>query len=177
MPPPLWYQPLKSEGHALREGYHSNFCIHKWNHSARTCEWGGSVEMVVFTIRSSLVPTVMHCQVSTPIGSSLNVHLIKHTLLVFTVISSEHITCLWSASEVSSANVRDRVTAFLSMLESPRSANMWFNDPDASPVLSQIFKTYHAERHALQRSGVEQQPVITMQRGTRYRGVAWSSSK
>jgi hypothetical protein len=46
--------------------------------------------------------------------------------------------------------MHDLVIAFLSMLESPRSANMWFNDPDAAPVLSQIFKTYHAERHALQ---------------------------
>ncbi|XP_067001882.2 ubiquitin-associated domain-containing protein 1 [Anabrus simplex] len=40
--------------------------------------------------------------------------------------------------------------AFLSMLENPGSANMWINDPDASPVLSQIFKTYHAEKHAQQ---------------------------
>nr|CAD7395829.1 unnamed protein product [Timema poppensis] len=40
--------------------------------------------------------------------------------------------------------------AFLSMLENPSCANMWINDPDASPILSQIFKTYHAEKHALQ---------------------------
>ena len=44
------------------------------------------------------------------------------------------------------------------MLETPSSANMWINDPDASPVLSQIFKTYHAEKHALQMNRfVEQQ--------------------
>ncbi|XP_015521916.2 ubiquitin-associated domain-containing protein 1 [Neodiprion pinetum] len=39
--------------------------------------------------------------------------------------------------------------AYLSMLESPMSANIWINDPEASPVLSQIFKTYHAEKHAI----------------------------
>lgn len=48
--------------------------------------------------------------------------------------------------------------AFLSMLENPNSANVWINDPDASPVLSQIFKTYHSEKHAIQMNRyVEQQ--------------------
>ncbi|XP_063234805.1 ubiquitin-associated domain-containing protein 1 [Bacillus rossius redtenbacheri] len=48
--------------------------------------------------------------------------------------------------------------AFLSMLENPSSANMWINDPDASPVLNQIFRTYHAEKHALHvNSSVETQ--------------------
>jgi Kip1 ubiquitination-promoting complex protein 2 len=57
------------------------------------------------------------------------------------------------------------VTAFLSMLESPSSVNMWINDPDASPVLSQIFKTYHAEKHALQVNRyVEQQQVWSTRR-------------
>lgn len=39
--------------------------------------------------------------------------------------------------------------AYLSMLESPMSANIWINDTEASPVLSQIFKTYHAEKQAI----------------------------
>ncbi|XP_043481062.1 ubiquitin-associated domain-containing protein 1 [Leptopilina heterotoma] len=39
--------------------------------------------------------------------------------------------------------------AYLSILETPSSTNLWINDPEVSPVLSQIFKTYHAEKHAL----------------------------
>ncbi|XP_012270240.1 ubiquitin-associated domain-containing protein 1 [Orussus abietinus] len=39
--------------------------------------------------------------------------------------------------------------AYLSMLETPSTANIWINDPEASPVLSQIFKTYHSEKHAI----------------------------
>ncbi|XP_069668935.1 ubiquitin-associated domain-containing protein 1 isoform X2 [Periplaneta americana] len=55
--------------------------------------------------------------------------------------------------------------AFLSMLENPSSANTWINDPDASPVLSQIFKTYHAEKHALQMNRyVEQQQAWSSRR-------------
>jgi len=46
------------------------------------------------------------------------------------------------------------------MLESPSSANMWISDPDASPVLSQIFKTYHAEKHALQTNRYEEQQQV-----------------
>jgi len=38
--------------------------------------------------------------------------------------------------------------AFMNILESPASANMWLNDTDTSPVLSAIFKIYHAEKHA-----------------------------
>ncbi|XP_049815855.1 ubiquitin-associated domain-containing protein 1 isoform X1 [Schistocerca nitens] len=46
--------------------------------------------------------------------------------------------------------------AFLSMLENPSNTNVWINDPDAAPVLSQIFKTYHTEKHVLQPTDVPQ---------------------
>ncbi|KAK0166474.1 hypothetical protein PV328_004894 [Microctonus aethiopoides] len=39
--------------------------------------------------------------------------------------------------------------AYLSILETPSSTSIWINDPEVSPVLSQIFKTYHAEKHAI----------------------------
>ncbi|XP_071575074.1 ubiquitin-associated domain-containing protein 1 isoform X1 [Temnothorax nylanderi] len=39
--------------------------------------------------------------------------------------------------------------AYLSMIETPASANVWINDPEISPVLSQISKTYHTEKHAI----------------------------
>lgn len=39
--------------------------------------------------------------------------------------------------------------AYLSMLETPTSTSVWINDPEVSPVLSQIFKTYYAEKHAI----------------------------
>lgn len=39
--------------------------------------------------------------------------------------------------------------AFLSILENPQSANMWLHDADAAPVLNQIFKTYHTEKHII----------------------------
>ncbi|XP_033220457.1 ubiquitin-associated domain-containing protein 1 [Belonocnema kinseyi] len=42
--------------------------------------------------------------------------------------------------------------AYLSILETPSSTNLWINDPEVSPVLSQIFKTYHAEKHAIDMS-------------------------
>lgn len=38
--------------------------------------------------------------------------------------------------------------AFLNILESPASANTWLGDVDTAPVLSSIFKIYHAEKHA-----------------------------
>lgn len=38
---------------------------------------------------------------------------------------------------------------YLSMLETPSLTNDWINDPEASPVLNQILKTYHAEKHAI----------------------------
>jgi len=38
--------------------------------------------------------------------------------------------------------------AFLGILESPSSANMWLTDQDTAPVLTAIFKIYHAEKHA-----------------------------
>jgi hypothetical protein len=57
------------------------------------------------------------------------------------------------------------VTAFLSLLENPNSANIWMNDPDASPVLSQIFKIYQAEKHALQMNhDMEQQELQSTRR-------------
>lgn len=39
--------------------------------------------------------------------------------------------------------------AYLSMLETPASTNVWINDPEVSPVLSQILRTCHAEKHAI----------------------------
>lgn len=39
--------------------------------------------------------------------------------------------------------------AYLSILETPSSTSVWINDPEVSPVLSQIFKTYHSEKHAI----------------------------
>uniref|UniRef100_A0A1B6FPC1 UBA domain-containing protein n=1 Tax=Cuerna arida TaxID=1464854 RepID=A0A1B6FPC1_9HEMI len=39
--------------------------------------------------------------------------------------------------------------AFLSILENPTSANLWLNDVDTAPVLGQVFKTYHSEKHIM----------------------------
>uniref|UniRef100_T1IS82 UBA domain-containing protein n=1 Tax=Strigamia maritima TaxID=126957 RepID=T1IS82_STRMM len=39
--------------------------------------------------------------------------------------------------------------AFLHMLENPNTANHWLNDPDTAPLLSQIFRIYHAEKHSI----------------------------
>lgn len=39
--------------------------------------------------------------------------------------------------------------AFLSILENPQSASLWLGDSETAPVLSEIFKTYHAEKHIL----------------------------
>ncbi|XP_011499025.1 PREDICTED: ubiquitin-associated domain-containing protein 1 isoform X2 [Ceratosolen solmsi marchali] len=39
--------------------------------------------------------------------------------------------------------------AYLSMLETSKSTSIWMKDPQVSPILSQIFKTYHAEKHAI----------------------------
>ncbi|KYM84189.1 Ubiquitin-associated domain-containing protein 1 [Atta colombica] len=39
--------------------------------------------------------------------------------------------------------------AYLSMIETPASANIWINDPEIAPVLNQISKTYHTEKHAI----------------------------
>lgn len=41
------------------------------------------------------------------------------------------------------------ISAYLSMIETPASANVWINDPEISPVLSQISKTYHTEKHTI----------------------------
>jgi hypothetical protein len=72
--------------------------------------------------------------------------------------------------------MNDHVIAFLSVLESPRSGNMWYNDPDAAPVLGQILKTYLAERHASQmKSSVEQQQVQSARRSEV--GICWSGSE
>ncbi|XP_034192294.1 kip1 ubiquitination-promoting complex subunit 2 isoform X2 [Osmia lignaria lignaria] len=38
---------------------------------------------------------------------------------------------------------------YLSILETPVSINMWLSDPEVSPILNQIIKTYHAEKHAI----------------------------
>lgn len=35
------------------------------------------------------------------------------------------------------------------MIESPTSTNVWINDPEVSPVLTQISKTCYAEKHAI----------------------------
>lgn len=42
--------------------------------------------------------------------------------------------------------------AFLHMLENPSSTTRWLSDPDTTPVLSQIFRIYHAEKHSMQLS-------------------------
>ncbi|KAL7302773.1 hypothetical protein TKK_0004816 [Trichogramma kaykai] len=39
--------------------------------------------------------------------------------------------------------------AYLSMLETPSSTTIWMKDPQVSPVINQIFKTFHAEKHAI----------------------------
>jgi len=41
------------------------------------------------------------------------------------------------------------LVAFLNILESPSTANLWLNDVDTAPVLTSIFKIYHAEKHAV----------------------------
>lgn len=95
---------------------------------------------------------------------------------MFTLTSSDHFTCVLSGHEVSYANMHDHVVAFLSMLENPGSANMWFSDADAAPVLSQIFKTYHAERHTSQmKSSMEQQQAQSAIRSEV--GICWSGSE
>ena len=45
--------------------------------------------------------------------------------------------------------------AFLSMLENPSTAKVWFNDRDTSPILNQIFKIYHTEKQAVRALPVE----------------------
>jgi Kip1 ubiquitination-promoting complex protein 2 len=45
-------------------------------------------------------------------------------------------------------NCPKTLLAFLGILESPASANMWLQDSDTAPVLSAIFKIYHSEKHA-----------------------------
>lgn len=39
--------------------------------------------------------------------------------------------------------------AYLTMLETPSASSVWINDPEIYPVFNQIFKTYHAEKHAI----------------------------
>jgi len=41
------------------------------------------------------------------------------------------------------------LVAFLNILESPSTASLWLNDVDTAPVLTNIFKIYHAEKHAV----------------------------
>lgn len=40
--------------------------------------------------------------------------------------------------------------ALLQMLENPGCASRWLNDSDTAPILSQIFRIYHAEKHSMQ---------------------------
>lgn len=40
--------------------------------------------------------------------------------------------------------------ALLQMLENPGCASRWLNDSDTAPILSQIFRIYHAEKHSVQ---------------------------
>lgn len=39
--------------------------------------------------------------------------------------------------------------AMLQMLENPGCASRWLNDSDTAPILSQIFRIYHAEKHSV----------------------------
>lgn len=47
--------------------------------------------------------------------------------------------------------------ALLQMLENPGCASRWLNDSDTAPILSQIFRIYHAEKHSVQLS----RPLVT----------------
>ena len=38
--------------------------------------------------------------------------------------------------------------AFLQMLDSPLAAQQWLSDPDTGPLLVQVSRIYHAEKHA-----------------------------
>ncbi|KAI1289725.1 Ubiquitin-associated domain-containing protein 1 [Halotydeus destructor] len=38
--------------------------------------------------------------------------------------------------------------AFLHLIEEPNSTGKWLNDAELSPILSQIFRIYHSEKHA-----------------------------
>ena len=40
------------------------------------------------------------------------------------------------------------ISAFLHMLENPGNTQQWLNDPDTGPMLIQISRIYHAEKHA-----------------------------
>lgn len=40
------------------------------------------------------------------------------------------------------------------LYESPNNANMWLSDPDTHPVVSQILRIYHAEKHSLNQNRV-----------------------
>lgn len=39
-------------------------------------------------------------------------------------------------------------TAFLQLIEEPNNTSKFFSDPETSPILSQIFRIYHSEKHA-----------------------------
>ncbi|KYN01378.1 Ubiquitin-associated domain-containing protein 1, partial [Cyphomyrmex costatus] len=39
--------------------------------------------------------------------------------------------------------------AYLSMIKIPASANVWINDSEIAPVLNQISKTHHTEKHSI----------------------------
>ncbi|XP_042224810.1 ubiquitin-associated domain-containing protein 1-like isoform X2 [Homarus americanus] len=42
--------------------------------------------------------------------------------------------------------------ALMMLYESPNNANMWLSDPDTHPVVSQVLRIYHAEKHSLSQS-------------------------
>ncbi|XP_076064719.1 ubiquitin-associated domain-containing protein 1-like isoform X2 [Oratosquilla oratoria] len=39
--------------------------------------------------------------------------------------------------------------ALMALHENPSNANMWLSDPDTHPVVSQVLRIYHAEKHSL----------------------------
>lgn len=39
--------------------------------------------------------------------------------------------------------------SFMHLLEEPNSMGRWLNDAECSPVLSQIFRIFHSEKHAV----------------------------
>ncbi|XP_069974341.1 ubiquitin-associated domain-containing protein 1 isoform X2 [Penaeus vannamei] len=57
--------------------------------------------------------------------------------------------------------------ALMMLFESPNNANMWLSDPDTHPVVSQVLRIYHAEKHCLSHnrplasSGPVDPPVVS----------------
>ena len=42
------------------------------------------------------------------------------------------------------------------MLEHPHTANQWLSDPETAPLLVQISRIYHAEKHSEQQQSHEE---------------------